>query len=164
MEAARDPASDPLPELTAGDISRYARHLILPEVGVEGQRKLKAARAFALRCGRQVIGPQVADSNLPANPTWISCVRQTTSRRGCRFSHPQAHTSIPFTRKRRPGCLRQAKQSSVAVGAESEKSSLSSHYLTRNAGLHRFHRCGSTWDRRTRAARPWVARMASLAM
>jgi adenylyltransferase/sulfurtransferase len=31
-----------LPELTTDDLSRYSRHLILPEVGMEGQRKLKA--------------------------------------------------------------------------------------------------------------------------
>ena len=27
-----------LPELTTDDLSRYSRHLILPEVGMEGQR------------------------------------------------------------------------------------------------------------------------------
>jgi adenylyltransferase/sulfurtransferase len=40
-----------LPELTAGDLSRYARHLILPEVGMEGQRKLKAARVLSVGAG-----------------------------------------------------------------------------------------------------------------
>ena len=33
-----------LPELTNDDIRRYSRHLILPEVGVQGQQKLKAAK------------------------------------------------------------------------------------------------------------------------
>src|SRR3954468_6161832 len=32
-----------LPELSGDEIKRYSRHLIMPEVGVEGQRKLKAA-------------------------------------------------------------------------------------------------------------------------
>ena len=31
------------PELTRDEVQRYSRHLILPEVGVDGQRKLKAA-------------------------------------------------------------------------------------------------------------------------
>ena len=35
-----------LPELTTEDLSRYSRHLILPEVGMEGQQKLKAARVL----------------------------------------------------------------------------------------------------------------------
>ncbi len=40
-----------LPELTTGEIARYARHLILPEVGMEGQRKLKAARVLCVGAG-----------------------------------------------------------------------------------------------------------------
>ena len=37
-----------LPELTADELSRYSRHLILPEVGMEGQQRLKAAKVL---CG-----------------------------------------------------------------------------------------------------------------
>ena len=44
-------APPPLPELTADELSRYARHLILPEVGIEGQRKLKAARVLCVGAG-----------------------------------------------------------------------------------------------------------------
>ena len=40
-----------LPELTTDDLSRYSRHLILPEVGVEGQRKLKAAKVLCVGTG-----------------------------------------------------------------------------------------------------------------
>jgi adenylyltransferase/sulfurtransferase len=40
-----------LPELTADELSRYSRHLILPEVGTEGQRKLKAARVLCVGAG-----------------------------------------------------------------------------------------------------------------
>jgi len=40
-----------LPELTRDDLSRYSRHLILPEVGEEGQRKLKAARVLCVGTG-----------------------------------------------------------------------------------------------------------------
>jgi sulfur-carrier protein adenylyltransferase/sulfurtransferase len=41
----------PLPELTTDDLARYSRHLILPEVGMEGQRKLKAARVLCVGTG-----------------------------------------------------------------------------------------------------------------
>ncbi len=44
-------AQTELPTLTNGEISRYSRHLILPEVGMEGQRKLKAARVLMIGTG-----------------------------------------------------------------------------------------------------------------
>jgi sulfur-carrier protein adenylyltransferase/sulfurtransferase len=40
-----------LPELTTDDMARYSRHLILPEVGMEGQQKLKAARVLCVGTG-----------------------------------------------------------------------------------------------------------------
>jgi adenylyltransferase/sulfurtransferase len=40
-----------LPELTHEEVTRYSRHLLLPEVGVEGQRKLKAARVLLVGAG-----------------------------------------------------------------------------------------------------------------
>jgi sulfur-carrier protein adenylyltransferase/sulfurtransferase len=40
-----------LPELTTDDLARYSRHLILPEVGMEGQRRLKAARVLCIGAG-----------------------------------------------------------------------------------------------------------------
>ncbi len=40
-----------LPELTRDEIKRYSRHLILPEVGLEGQRKLKAAKVLCIGAG-----------------------------------------------------------------------------------------------------------------
>jgi adenylyltransferase/sulfurtransferase len=40
-----------LPELTKDELGRYSRHLILPEVGEEGQRKLKAARVLCVGAG-----------------------------------------------------------------------------------------------------------------
>ncbi|MGD0482008.1 MAG: molybdopterin-synthase adenylyltransferase MoeB [Terracidiphilus sp.] len=49
MAASTSPTQ--LPELTRDELSRYARHLILPEVGVEGQQKLKAARVLCVGAG-----------------------------------------------------------------------------------------------------------------
>ncbi len=40
-----------LPELSHEEILRYSRHLLVPEVGLEGQRKLKAARVLIIGTG-----------------------------------------------------------------------------------------------------------------
>ncbi|MHB8887464.1 MAG: molybdopterin-synthase adenylyltransferase MoeB [Acidobacteriaceae bacterium] len=40
-----------LPALSNDEIARYSRHLILPEVGMEGQQKLKAARVLCVGTG-----------------------------------------------------------------------------------------------------------------
>jgi len=41
----------PLPDLTPEELVRYARHLVLPEFGLEGQRRLKAARVLCVGAG-----------------------------------------------------------------------------------------------------------------
>src|SRR5262249_47973588 len=40
-----------LPNLTNDEVKRYSRHLIMPEVGVDGQRKLKAAKVLCIGAG-----------------------------------------------------------------------------------------------------------------
>jgi adenylyltransferase/sulfurtransferase len=40
-----------LPKLSHAEVLRYSRHLLLPEVGVEGQRKLKGARVLTIGAG-----------------------------------------------------------------------------------------------------------------
>src|ERR1044071_6428287 len=40
-----------LPELSVAERQRYSRHLLLPEVGEEGQRRLKAARVLLVGAG-----------------------------------------------------------------------------------------------------------------
>src|SRR6266487_3718824 len=40
-----------MPLLTPEDIQRYHRHLIIPEVGSVGQRKLKAAKVLLIGAG-----------------------------------------------------------------------------------------------------------------
>lgn len=56
MSATLEPTTaategDTLPELTRDELVRYSRHLLLPEVGLEGQRKLKAARVLLVGAG-----------------------------------------------------------------------------------------------------------------
>jgi adenylyltransferase/sulfurtransferase len=48
---ATDTGSRALPDLTNDEVKRYSRHLIMPEVGVEGQRKLKAGKVLCIGAG-----------------------------------------------------------------------------------------------------------------
>ncbi|ODS52858.1 MAG: molybdenum cofactor biosynthesis protein MoeB [Acidobacteria bacterium SCN 69-37] len=50
--AGGSPSGDPAaPELNNDEVRRYSRHLIMPEVGVAGQRKLKQARVLCIGAG-----------------------------------------------------------------------------------------------------------------
>jgi molybdopterin/thiamine biosynthesis adenylyltransferase/rhodanese-related sulfurtransferase len=49
--ATATPTETALPKLSNEEISRYSRHLILPEVGMEGQQKLKAAKVLCVGTG-----------------------------------------------------------------------------------------------------------------
>lgn len=49
--AAEVQAKTALPDLNKDEIARYSRHLIMPEVGMEGQRKLKAASILLIGTG-----------------------------------------------------------------------------------------------------------------
>jgi adenylyltransferase/sulfurtransferase len=43
--------AEELPMLSNDEVKRYSRHLIMPEVGVDGQRKLKAAKVLCIGAG-----------------------------------------------------------------------------------------------------------------
>ncbi len=45
------PSAPSLPALSADEVRRYSRHLILPEVGMNGQRTLKAAKVLCIGAG-----------------------------------------------------------------------------------------------------------------
>ena len=49
--AAEARSTSALPELSNDEIARYSRHLILPEVGLEGQKRLKNARVLTIGTG-----------------------------------------------------------------------------------------------------------------
>jgi molybdopterin/thiamine biosynthesis adenylyltransferase/rhodanese-related sulfurtransferase/molybdopterin converting factor small subunit len=51
VSTAEARAEKDLPNLSNEEIARYSRHLILPEVGLEGQKKLKAARVLMIGTG-----------------------------------------------------------------------------------------------------------------
>ena len=44
-------AKVPMPDLDPHEIERYSRHLILPEVGIEGQKRLKSASVLLIGAG-----------------------------------------------------------------------------------------------------------------
>ena len=48
---ARPPLVPPGRELTPEERTRYARHLLLPDVGIDGQRRLRAARVLVVGAG-----------------------------------------------------------------------------------------------------------------
>ncbi|HMM94178.1 molybdopterin-synthase adenylyltransferase MoeB [Phycicoccus sp.] len=48
---ARPPLVPPGPELTAAERTRFARHLLLPDLGVDGQRRLRNARVLVVGAG-----------------------------------------------------------------------------------------------------------------
>lgn len=45
------PLVEPAAELTVDEIRRYSRHLIIPDIGVEGQKRLKNARVLCVGAG-----------------------------------------------------------------------------------------------------------------
>jgi len=51
VEASVAEATASLPELTNEEIKRYSRHLIMPEVGIDAQRKLKASKVLCIGAG-----------------------------------------------------------------------------------------------------------------
>ena len=46
-----DPLVEPAADLTAAEVERYSRHLIIPEIGAIGQRRLKNARVLVIGAG-----------------------------------------------------------------------------------------------------------------
>ena len=48
---APPPLVEPTDELTAAEIERYSRHIIIPEIGAVGQRRLKNARVLVVGAG-----------------------------------------------------------------------------------------------------------------
>jgi adenylyltransferase/sulfurtransferase len=45
------PLVDPAPELTREEVARYSRHLIIPDLGLDGQKRLKNARVLVIGAG-----------------------------------------------------------------------------------------------------------------
>ncbi|EIE97692.1 adenylyltransferase/sulfurtransferase MoeZ [Saccharomonospora glauca] len=50
-EAKLPPLVEPAAELTKEEVARYSRHLIIPDVGVDGQKRLKNAKVLVIGAG-----------------------------------------------------------------------------------------------------------------
>ncbi|TPG34707.1 adenylyltransferase/sulfurtransferase MoeZ [Mycolicibacterium hodleri] len=51
MSPSLPPLVEPAAELTREEVSRYSRHLIIPDLGVDGQKRLKNARVLVIGAG-----------------------------------------------------------------------------------------------------------------
>ena len=45
------PLVEPASELTVDEVRRYSRHLIIPDVGMDGQKRLKNAKVLCVGAG-----------------------------------------------------------------------------------------------------------------
>jgi molybdopterin/thiamine biosynthesis adenylyltransferase len=45
------PLVEPAPQLSIEEVRRYSRHLIIPDVGMNGQKRLKNARVLVVGAG-----------------------------------------------------------------------------------------------------------------
>ena len=48
---ALPPLVEPAAELTRDEVARYSRHLIIPDIGVDGQKRLKNAKVLVIGAG-----------------------------------------------------------------------------------------------------------------
>src|SRR5262245_66557187 len=51
MAGRLPPLVEPAEELTKEEVARYSRHLIIPDVGVDGQKRLKNAKVLVVGAG-----------------------------------------------------------------------------------------------------------------
>ncbi len=51
MSTSLPPLVEPAAELTRDEVARYSRHLIIPDLGVDGQKRLKNARVVVIGAG-----------------------------------------------------------------------------------------------------------------
>jgi hypothetical protein len=51
VSTALPPLVEPAPGLTREEVARYSRHLIIPDLGPDGQKRLKNARVLVIGAG-----------------------------------------------------------------------------------------------------------------
>ncbi|HEY2447590.1 MAG TPA: adenylyltransferase/sulfurtransferase MoeZ [Mycobacterium sp.] len=51
MSTSLPPLVEPAAELTRDEVARYSRHLVIPDLGVDGQKRLKNARVLVIGAG-----------------------------------------------------------------------------------------------------------------
>src|ERR1700758_3994452 len=51
LSTSLPPLVEPADQLTRDEVARYSRHLIIPDLGVDGQKRLKNARVLVIGAG-----------------------------------------------------------------------------------------------------------------
>ena len=55
LDVSLPPLVEPAAELTREEVTRYSRHLIIPDVGVTGQKRLKNAKVLVIGDRKSVV-------------------------------------------------------------------------------------------------------------
>jgi len=99
------------PELTNAEVQRYSRDLILPEVGPDGQRRLKAGRVVCVGRAVSVLRPPCISRRLASAPSASSIsmgsTPATSSGRSCTARRTSAGRSCS---RRGIGCRRSTRK------------------------------------------------------
>ena len=98
--------------LTSDQRRRYSRHLLIPEVGEEGQRKLLDARFFWLERAGWVL-PRHSISPLPESACWGLSTPTSSTNRTC-----SARWSTPRARRHAEGRIGASRNRSTEPGRE----------------------------------------------
>src|SRR5512141_2042142 len=94
---------DVLPQLTNDEIKRYSRHLIMPEVGVDGQKRLKAGSVLCIGAGGLGSPAAMYLAAAVASSTSTSLISATCS---ARSSTAPLTSGAPSWRRQRTVCWR----------------------------------------------------------
>ncbi len=146
-----------LPELTNDEIKRYCRHLIMPEVGVDGQRKLKASRCSASaradsdrppRC----ISPPPASAR-SASSTSTSSTSATCSGRSCTARRTSADSKLASAKDRLNAINPERGDRDLRDGAVVGERAEAVRAVRRHPRRHRQFSDALSRQRRLRAAR-----------
>ena len=76
-----------LPDLNKEEIARYSRHLIMPEVGMAGQRKLKAASVLLTGAGRPGLAAWIIPDGGGCGTDWSGGFRRGRLQQPAASSH-----------------------------------------------------------------------------